>query len=111
EDSAGQWQRRVIFDGLTEGHEICVGDFNRDGLEDIVAGDRARGARGSVHFFYAQNGGGGAWLHQVVDSEEMSGSGCAVADINGDRRLDVVMIGSATANLKWYEHLGAAARR
>src|SRR5436309_7696066 len=73
EDSAGQWQRRVIFDGLTEGHEICVGDFNRDGLEDIVAGDRARGARGSVHFFYAQNGGGGAWLHQVVDSEEMAG--------------------------------------
>jgi hypothetical protein len=41
----------------------------------------------------------------------MSGSGCAVADVNGDRHLDVVMIGSATANLKWYENLGAVARR
>ncbi len=111
EDNADRWQRRVIFDGLVEGHEICVGDFNGDGLEDIVAGDRARGGRGSVHFFYAQHASGAAWLHRVVDSEEMSGSGCAVADINGDGRLDVVMIGSATANLKWYENLGATPRR
>ena len=68
--------------------------------------DRGRGARGSVHFFYARDAAGAEWLHEIVDAQEMSGSGCAVADINGDGRLDVVMIGSATANLKWYENIG-----
>jgi len=36
----------------------------------------------------------------------MAGAGCAAADFNADKRLDVVCIGSATANLKWYENLG-----
>jgi len=36
----------------------------------------------------------------------MAGAGCAAADFNADKRVDVVCIGSATANLKWYENLG-----
>ena len=28
----------------------------------------------------------------------------AVADLNADKRADVVCIGTATANLKWYEN-------
>ena len=36
----------------------------------------------------------------------MSASGCSVTDINSDGRLDVVLIGSATANISWYENLG-----
>jgi hypothetical protein len=36
----------------------------------------------------------------------MAGAGCAVADFNVHRRPDVVCIGSAAANLKWYENLG-----
>jgi hypothetical protein len=39
----------------------------------------------------------------------MAASGCVVADLNGDKRIDIVCIGSSTANLKWYENLGAAA--
>ena len=101
-----KWDRRVIFSELTEGHEVCVGDFNKDGRDDIVAGDRARGKPGSAHVFYAQDDAGAKWLHQVVDLNDMSGSGCAVRDINGDGRVDFVMIGGATANLKWYENLG-----
>jgi hypothetical protein len=42
----------------------------------------------------------------VLDHQQMSGSGCQVADINRDGRMDFVMVGSATGNLKWYENLG-----
>jgi FG-GAP-like repeat len=103
---AGAWKRNVIFTELTEGHEICVGDFNGDGRDDIVAGDRAKGQISSSHVFYALDAEGVNWRHEVLDEKGMSASGCQVADMNGDGRLDIVMIGGATANIKWYENLG-----
>ena len=108
QDKSGPWQRRVIFSELKEGHEVCVGDFNGDGRVDIVAGDRAKGEISSAHVFYAQDDEGKQWHHEVLDPMGMSASGCQVADINGDGRLDIVMIGGATHNIKWYENLGAS---
>ena len=107
EGESGGWQRRVIYDRLVEGHEVCVGDFNGDGRDDIVAGDRARGQVAGSHVFFAQDDRGAEWLHQDLDPLGMSASGCAVADINADGRPDIVQIGGATRNIKWYENLGA----
>ena len=106
QDEAGNWQRRIIYDQLVEGHEVCVGDFNGDGRDDIVAGDRARGEVAGSHVFYAQDSGGTEWQHQDLDPTGMSASGCAVADINSDGRTDIVQIGGATRNIKWYENRG-----
>ncbi len=106
EDAAGSWQRKVIFNELVEGHEVAVGDFNGDGRDDIVAGDRARGQVSTSHVFYAQDDAGAKWQHVELDHLGMSASGCAVADINGDGKPDIVQIGGATANIKWYENLG-----
>ncbi|MBI1792200.1 MAG: VCBS repeat-containing protein, partial [Acidobacteria bacterium] len=105
EDAAHKWQRRVIFNGLVEGHEVALGDFDGDGRDDIVAGDRGKGA--SVHVFFAQDDTGAGWRHQVIDEGGMAGSGCTTADINGDGQVDVICIGASTANIKWYENLGA----
>jgi hypothetical protein len=103
-DASEAWRRKVIFPDLVEGHEVVVGDFNGDGLDDIVAGDRGKGK--SVHIFYAQDEKGENWEHHLIDDGGMAGSGCVKADINGDGRPDVVCIGSSTGNLKWYENLG-----
>jgi len=103
-DGSEAWRRKVIFSDLAEGHEVVVGDFNGDGLDDIVAGDRGKGK--SVHIFYAQDDKGENWEHQLIDDGGMAGSGCVKSDINGDGRPDVVCIGSSTGNLKWYENLG-----
>lgn len=103
--AAGTWTRRVLFDGLVEGHEVAVADLNGDGRDDVVAGDRS--AKGSgVHLFYAPADPVGPWSHQVLDAGEMTASGCITADLNGDGRPDLACIGSTTANLKWYENLG-----
>ena len=106
QDASGAWVRRIIYDQLVEGHEVCVGDFNNDGRDDIVAGDRARGQVAGSHIFYSQDDGGAEWLHRDLDPMGMSASGCAVADINGDGRMDIIQIGGATKNIKWYENLG-----
>lgn len=111
QDEAARWQRKVIFDELKEGHEICVADFNGDGRDDLVAGDRAHGERGSSYIFYAQDDLGNQWHQQVLDHLDMSGSGCKVADINGDGRVDPVLIGGGTHNIKWYENMGPSSSR
>jgi hypothetical protein len=106
EDGKGGWARHVIYDALAEGHEVCVGDFNGDGRDEIVAGDRAKGKIASSHIFYSTDESGTQWRHEELDHMAMSASGCQVADMNGDGRPDIVMIGGATHNIKWYENLG-----
>ena len=104
-ENGAAWQRKVIFSQLVEGHEVVVADFNGDGLDDVAAGDRGK-AGANVHVFYAQDDRGAEWHHQVIDKGGMAGSGCASADINADKRPDIVCIGASTGNIKWYENLG-----
>jgi hypothetical protein len=106
-EKGGVWQRRVLFDGVLEGHEVAVADFNGDGRDDIVAGDRDAKTTG-VHVLYAPDDVAGEWHHQVLDAGIMAASGCVTADINTDRRPDIVCIGSRTSNVKWYENVAAA---
>jgi hypothetical protein len=44
------------------------------------------------------------WAKRLLDDGDMAGAGCAVADMDANGRPDVVCIGAATANLKWYEN-------
>ena len=108
DDGKGGWHRQVLYDQLAEGHEVCVGDFNGDGRDEIVAGDRAKGKVASSYIFYSVDAAGTQWRREELDHMGMSASGCAVADMNGDGRPDIVMIGGATHNIKWYENAGPA---
>ena len=109
----GQWQRRVLFDRVTSGHEIAVVDLNGDGRADIVATDNSRAtperaaATPGVHVLYAPDDPvTGEWhYHRIEDQAAMNG--CVGADLNGDRRIDLVCTG-AGAVVRWYENLGPA---
>jgi hypothetical protein len=103
------WVRHVLYDGISQGHEVCVGDFNGDGRDEIVAGDRSKD-KAISHLFYSLDATGRQWRREELDPMAMSASGCEVADINGDGRPDIVMIGGASHNIKWYENLGPSAR-
>jgi hypothetical protein len=96
------WKRHVIDDSIADGHTIVAGDFDRDGLDDIIAGER-QGKR-SLYFYRASRPGDDVWSKEVLDDGGMAAAGCAVVDLNLDTTLDVVCIGTATANLKWYEN-------
>jgi len=106
--NGSKWDRHVVFDGMTEGHEIAVADLNGDGRDDLVCGDRSSKTP-AVHVMYAPADLAGEWTHQVLDQGAMAASGCVTADLNGDKRADIICIGASTGNLKWYENAGRSA--
>jgi hypothetical protein len=96
------WKRHVIDDSIADGHTIVAGDFDRDGLDEIIVGERQ--GRRSAYLYRASNPKDDVWTKEVLDEGGMAAAGCAVADLNADASPDVVCIGTATANLKWYEN-------
>jgi hypothetical protein len=100
-------RRRVVDSTLTDAHTLLAADLDGDGVDELVAGERG-GAR-SVRV-YRLNQDGAAWTRTMLDEGAMAAAGCAAADLNGDGRTDVACIGTATANLRWYEFPPAAIR-
>jgi hypothetical protein len=100
---SGGWTRQMIDDTITDGHSVVTVDVDGDGRDEVVAGQR-----GGAHslMLYTASADGTAWTKRAIDEGGMAGAGCAAADLNGDKRLDIVCIGTATANLKWYENVG-----
>ena len=92
-------RREVVDATLKEGHTIALADFDGDGRDEILAGDR--GVGGGVFVWRAR---GKVWERQALDGPGMRANSCAAVDLNGDGRMDVACIGGATANLVWYEN-------
>jgi hypothetical protein len=93
----------VLDNSLSEGHVLVTADFDGDGDDEIVAGWRG--------------GGGGLTLYDPLDRDPsrfsfqkvpldqgIAAEGAAVADINGDGRLDLVVNAGRSRNLVWYEN-------
>jgi len=102
------WRRMVVDDSLVEGHTLEVADLNGDRRQEIIAGFRGKGR--SVYIYWSEDALGTRWTRRVLDAGGMAAAGCTVADLNVDARPDIACAGAATANLKWYENLGPAAR-
>jgi len=98
------WSRHLIDDSFRDGHALLCADLDGDGNDEIVAGFRGPGT--SLYVYYARDSSGLKWERQTLDTQ-MAASGVVIADINGDGHPDVVAIGASTANVKWYENLGA----
>jgi hypothetical protein len=88
-------QRTVIDDTLNDGHTLQSGDLDGDGVDEIVAGYRRAGVNVYWH-------NGSSWSKVVIEQKTMGASGCTLAHLNGDARLDLACLGSST--LKWYEN-------
>ena len=100
----GVGTRSQIDDQLVNAHTIVTVDIDNDGRDEVVVGQRG-GAR--MPMLYTASADGASWTKRALDDEgSMAAAGCAAADLNADKRVDVVCIGTATQNLKWYENVG-----
>jgi hypothetical protein len=100
-EGVGLWHRHVIDDTLQEGHALVTGDFDCDGMDEIVAGWRAGG--GGLRLYKATDATGRSFERYDIDPG-MPAEGAVAADINGDGRLDLVVIGGRKNQLVWYEN-------
>ena len=98
------WRRTVIDASFNEGHALISADLDGDSQDEIVAGYRGKGA--SLYAYDCRDSLGEKWQRVALDEGDMAASGLDVADINNDGRIDIIAVGTATSNLKWYENLG-----
>jgi hypothetical protein len=97
--SAGAATRKVIDDTLDDGHTLTAADLDGDGNDELVAGQRGRGGRVLIYTRDAK----GEWAKTVVAEKQGPAAGCAVADLNADKLLDIACIGGP--RLVWYQQL------
>ncbi len=96
--------RQDLFPKLvSQTHAMHCVDINGDGLKDLVTGKRwwAHGATGDVepsapaklYWFEAKKGADGmiTFIPREIDDDSGIGTQFAVADVNGDKLLDVVV--------------------
>lgn len=97
----GRWQTHEIDKSFSQTHALCQADINGDGLPDFVTGKRwwAHGPKGDVGadqpavmfwFELKREGGKPVWTPHQFDHDSGVGTQFEVADVNGDKLLDVV---------------------
>jgi len=103
-DPNAPWQRLVIDTTFNEGHALMCTDVDGDEEDEIVAGYRGKGQ--SLYLYDCIDIVQDRWKRIPLDEGDMAASGLDVADINGDGRLDIICVGTASSNVRWYENPG-----
>lgn len=97
----GKWQTHEIDKSFSQTHGLCQADINGDGLPDFVTGKRwwAHGPKGDpgsdqpavmTWFELKRENGKPSWIPHEIDHDSGVGTQFEVADVNGDKLLDVV---------------------
>jgi hypothetical protein len=98
--SGKAWTRRVIEDGMVNGHALAVGDLNGDGRDEVIAGFRGKGYQ--LYVFTADDPAGEHWTRHILDAGGVAAADCKIADFDGDGRPDIACAGASTGNVKVY---------
>lgn len=98
-EQPGMWARTVIETAITGGHALGWADFDGDGHDELAVGWRD-GTPGLA--VYAVNRDGTLKWKTMVDEGGMATEDLTIADLNGDKRPDIIASGRATRNVKIY---------
>jgi hypothetical protein len=87
------WGDRTVIDTtLDYGHTLVAVDFDGDGIDELVAGYRGKPSGVNVY----RLGSNFQWSKFALEDNAMSGSGCATADFNRDKRPDLACTGGTS---------------
>lgn len=103
------WERVVIDKDLVDGHAVACGDLAAQGQSQVVVGWRGRKQGDSIglKLYWSEDASGRAWKSVAIDSGKMACEDVALADLNGDGKLDIIASGRSTKNVMIYWNEGA----
>ncbi|SKB90998.1 Repeat domain-containing protein [Parapedobacter luteus] len=97
-------ERITLDDELREGHGLVVADLIGQGRDQVIAGWRNPNDAGhlGIKLYIPFNALWEAWTVKAIDIGDMACEDLAVADLDGDGKLDLIASGRSTHNLKIY---------
>jgi hypothetical protein len=98
-DQPGVWARTVIESEITGGHALGWADFDGDGSDELAVGWRDQKPGVAV---YTVDREGALKAKVMIDEGGMAAEDLVVADLNGDKRPEIIASGRATRNVKIY---------
>lgn len=104
-------KRTVLTATLNQGHALATADLSGTGKLQVVVGWREPDKDGKVGVKIFSREEDGSWRDEWVDEDDMACEDLKVADLNGDRKPDIIAAGRASHNLKIYWNQGGGASR
>ena len=95
----GPWSRQVVDETLTGGHAIGWADVDGDGSDELVAGWREKDVGVAL---YRITSATEKPARLMIDAGGMAAEDLTIADLDGDRRPDIIASGRRTANVRIY---------
>ncbi len=103
------FSNRLISSDYTYGYGVGVADLDQDGDLDIVSSDCTTvGSRRHNDIYWYENDGKGSLQRHFLAKDDWHGryERLRIADLNGDKRPDVVIVDNYFGNITWFENSG-----
>jgi hypothetical protein len=108
--ATGPWARQIVATPLQWGHAVWCADLDDDGDDELIIGQRdpnkpsTSGPRGPGVFVFDPRPGPGSlsFDRHSIDDGGMACEDAVAADLNGDRRPEIIAGGRATHNVRIY---------
>lgn len=106
-DKPGQlWKRQVLVENHKGGHAVWTADLTGKGVDSLVLGFRGvpegKIEDAMVYLFHPLDRAGSKWEKQILDAKGLGAEDIICADLNGDRKIDIIGVGRSTKNVKIY---------
>lgn len=106
-DKPGQlWKRQVLVENHKGGHSVWTADLTGKGIDSLIVGFRGipegKVEDAMVYLFHPLDRAGSKWEKHVLDDKGLGAEDIICADLNGDRKPDIIGVGRSTRNVKIY---------